>query len=347
MKQQPPGMGRPFEEMKRVSRILETVQMITVSPCRYRRRDLAARFEVTERTIQKDLDVIRHGMRLPLSHSPQGYFLEETPKLPAVRYSFAEAVAMLLALRAAVQTPGVASPELAAAAARLEAIFPPQVAAFLRRAMEQPVMTVNGAHRREMLMLLQRALIEGRKVRIMYKTSSRGGDLNERVVRPYHLMPYVRSWQLIGHCEKRDTVLMFKVDRILQATIMEEKYSIPADFDAAEYLGPAWGVMRSSGSDPVDVVLRFEARAGGWVAEEHWHPSQKVEELPDGRIVFKLHVVPTPEFVNWILYYGSRVEVLAPQELRERVADEHRSAAAIYAQRSASDSNQQEDQHGR
>ena len=33
---------------------------------------------------------------------------------------------------------------------------------------------------------------------------------------------------------------------------------------------------------------------------------------------------------EWPLCYGSRVEVLEPQELRERVADEHRRAAGIY-----------------
>jgi predicted DNA-binding transcriptional regulator YafY len=38
-------------------------------------------------------------------------------------------------------------------------------------------------------------------------------------------------------------------------------------------------------------------------------------------------VVITPEFVNWLLYYGSRVEVLEPAELRQRVAQEHRKAA--------------------
>lgn len=311
MKQQPPGMGRPLEEMKRVSRILETVQMITLNPSRYRRRDLAARFEVTERTIQKDLDVIRHGMKLPLLHSPKGYSLEKTPKLPLIHFSFAEALTLFLAVQAARQIPGIELSELAAVVARLEAIFPLEFASFLRKIIHKPFISVNGKHRREMLMLLSRALIEGRKVHMIYETRSRGGDVNERVVRPYHVMPYGRSWQLIGYCEKRDAVLIFKIDRILTAAMTEERYGIPADFDVDEYLGAAWGLMRSCGK-PVEVVLRFEPEAGHWVAEEHWHRSQQVEEQPDGSILFKLHIVTTPEFVNWILYYGDRVEVLTP-----------------------------------
>ena len=52
-----------LEETKRTSRILEIVQIIATAPRRYLRRHLAHRFEVSERMIQKDLDVIRHGLK--------------------------------------------------------------------------------------------------------------------------------------------------------------------------------------------------------------------------------------------------------------------------------------------
>ena len=52
-----------LEETKRTTRILEIVRIIATAPRRYLRRDLAQRFEVSERMIQKDLDVIRHGLR--------------------------------------------------------------------------------------------------------------------------------------------------------------------------------------------------------------------------------------------------------------------------------------------
>jgi len=52
MKSQFPGLGRPLEETKRTSRILELVQIIAVAPRRYLRRDLAQRFEISERMIQ-------------------------------------------------------------------------------------------------------------------------------------------------------------------------------------------------------------------------------------------------------------------------------------------------------
>ena len=319
-----------LEETKRTSRILEIVQIIAIAPRRYLRRDLARRFGISERMIQKDLDVIRHGLKLSLLHSPDGYYFEKMPRLPALQYTFAEGLALLLAVQAARQVSGIGSAELAAAAARLEASFPAEFTPLLRQVVAQPVVTAQREHRQQMLMLLNRALVEGRKVRMVYETRSRGGKISERVVHPYHIMPYVRSWQLIAHCERREAVLMFKVDRIQEATLLDERYRIPADFDSEAYMGAAWGAMRGEAGKPVDVVLRFGPEAGRWVTEEYWHSSQQAEEQPDGSMLFKLHIAVTPEFVNWLLYYGSRVEVLEPQELRERVVEEHGRAAGVY-----------------
>ncbi|MEW6446963.1 MAG: WYL domain-containing protein [Bacillota bacterium] len=315
--------------MKRVSRILELVQIIATSPHRYLRRDLAARFEVSERMIQKDLEVIRHGLVLPLARSREGYYFEKTPCLPALQFTFAEALALLLVLQAARQVSGIGSGELSAALTRLEALFPQEFAPLLRQAASTPVVSAQREHRQQMLMLLNQALIQGRKVRMIYATHSRGGKASERVVCPYHVMPYVRSWHLIAYCEWRQAVLVFKVDRIRQATLLDKRYRIPEEFDLAAYLGPAWGIMRGATGEAVDVVLRFEPEAGRRVAEEHWHPSQQVEEQSDGTVLFRLHIAVTPDFLNWLLYYGSRVEVLAPASLRKLVAAEHYRAAEV------------------
>lgn len=110
-----PGMGHTLEETKRISRIVDITHRIAVNPRRYLRRDLAQEFEVSERMIQKDLEIIRHGLRLPLEHTSQGYFFEHPPQLPALCLSFAESLALLLAIRTARQVSGIGSVDLDAA----------------------------------------------------------------------------------------------------------------------------------------------------------------------------------------------------------------------------------------
>jgi predicted DNA-binding transcriptional regulator YafY len=256
------------------------------------------------------------------------------PSLPALRYTFPEALAMLLALQAASHVSGAPSQELTAATARLESLLPAEFGPFLRQAANNRTAGGDrGAHRQQMLTLLTSALLRGQKVRILYGTGSRGGEVNERVVRPYHVMPYVRSWQLIAFCELRGKVRMFKVDRIQEAALLDEHYSIPADFDVESYMGMAWGMMRGGKQESEDVTLRFKPEAGRWVSEEQWHKSQKVETTADGSVLFRLHIPITPEFVNWVLYYGSRVEVIEPEGLRQKVAGEHQKAVAVYTRK--------------
>ncbi|MGC8492581.1 MAG: helix-turn-helix transcriptional regulator [Syntrophobacteraceae bacterium] len=327
-----PGLGRIYEETKRISRILELIRIINARPDRYRRRDLAARFEISERMIQKDLDVIRNGLKLALGRSAEGYRFEEVPKLPAVGFSFAEAVSVLLAVEAGRANTGIGALDLDAAVERLLGLFPPEFASRVSSlgkagARRKPV---SGRHRPQMLAFLQRAVLEGRKIRIRYSTSSRDAQESLRIVHPYHLLSYVRSWHLVAYCEKRGRPLTFKVDRIRRAEPLSERFEIPADFSLEEHIGDGWGIMSGKGEEAQEVELLFEPEAGRWVSEEEWHKSQKVETLPDGSVRFRLRLPITPDFVNWILYYGSRVEVVSPEGLRERVAGEHRRAAERY-----------------
>ena len=322
----PPGLGRPYEETKRIGRVLELIQLITIGPNRYRRRDLAERFEISERMIQKDLDLIRNGLKLDLSRSMEGYWFKDLPRLPAVGFTFSEAISLLLAVEAAGRISGVEVADLEAAIARIRGLFPAEFATHLRGVSKPAPLSkpVSGSRRAQMLTLLQRALLHRCKLRIRYRTSSRGGAESLRVVRPYHLLAYVRSWHLIAYCERRKKVLTFKVDRIRKAEVLSERYAIPSDFDLEDYLGLGWGLMNGQGGEPEEVELLFEPEAGRWVSEEQWHKSQHTETLASGLVRFRLHLPITPDFVSWILYYGSRVEVLKPQSLRDRVTDEHR-----------------------
>jgi predicted DNA-binding transcriptional regulator YafY len=319
------------EEIKRTSRILEMVLMIASAPERFSRKMLADRFEISERMVTKDLTVIRHGLKLDLCHSSQGYYFSKPPAIPALRFTFPEALSLLNAVQAAQQFSGVASGDLAAAIARLEALFPAEFTPLLRQINTPASVTAQGQHRHQMLMLLNRALLLRRKVEITYETASRGGDVTQRTVRPYAVMPYDRSWQMIAYCEFRQAVVMFKLDRIHQATVLTSGYEIPTTFDLNEYMGNTWGALRVPGGVAEDICLHFDTEAGRWVAEERWHASQEVERLPDGSLIFRVRTVVTDEFVKWVLRYGSQVVVLAPESLREAVRAEHLRAAALYA----------------
>jgi predicted DNA-binding transcriptional regulator YafY len=163
-----------------------------------------------------------------------------------------------------------------------------------------------------------------------YASVSRGGEQTERKVDPYAIVPYVRSFHLVGYCHLRQEVRIFKVDRIKSLQVTRQQFQIPDDFDLKEYIGDSWGLLRGAGGEPEEVRLRFSPRAGRWVSEEQWHPGQQVEWQPDGTLIFSLRVAINPAFVRWILYYGSEVEVIEPEWLAREVWKEARDTADRY-----------------
>ncbi len=314
--------GGKLEETKRIGRVLQILQLIASQPRRWRRRDLAERFEISERQIDKDIELIRHGLVLSLRHSPEGYYYETVPHLAAAPMGFHEALALILAARSALSGDGIDTADLAAAISRLEAQLPLPLRGLLAQAQRPGHASPAAEQRAQVLAAIERAIAEGRKVRMTYASAVRGGETSERVVRPYTAMRYLRSWYVIGYCERRGDVRMFKVGRIRSLSQTSERYEIPRDFDLDAYFGGGWGILRSADARPEHVVLVFNPEAGRWICDETWHPAQAVTTAADGSVRFAVDVPVTPELVRWVLGYGARVRVESPASLRAAVVAE-------------------------
>lgn len=313
---------RKLEETKRIGRVLLILQLIASQPRRWRRRELAERFELSERQIDKDLELIRHGLAFSLRHAPNGYYFETLPHLAAAPLGFQEALALILAARSALSGDGIDRADLAAAMSRLEAQLPIPVRGLLARSWQLDRAGPAAEHRLRMLAAVERAMADRRKVRMVYASAIRGGETTERIVRPYTGIRYNRGWYIIGHCELRDEVRMFKVGRIRSLIETSEPFEVPPDFDLDGYFGGGWGILRSADGQPERVALVFNPEAGRWITDELWHPAQELSTEPDGSVRFSVTVPITPELIRWVLGYGARVRVETPRALREAVVAE-------------------------
>jgi predicted DNA-binding transcriptional regulator YafY len=313
-----------LQETRRTTRLLDLIWRISTAPKQWPRRRLAEQYEVSERQITKDLEVLRHGLRFPIRRSAEGYYFEQIPRLPTTSFSFEEAVSLLLAVRAGGALAGVDGEALGAAVGRLESLFPREFRAVLRAVDAE----TGGADRRtEALAALQTAVGQRRRVRLEYAAASRGGAVTERDVDPYVVIPYGKSWHLAGYCHLRDAVRLFKVDRIRRLRPLDARFADP-QFDLAEFMGRGWGIMRGVDGPVEEVALRFRPPTASFVTEESWHPSQRVTWEAAGTAVFTVTVIVTPELQRWVYGYGSDVEVLAPAHLRDWVAAEARRVAS-------------------
>jgi predicted DNA-binding transcriptional regulator YafY len=312
-------------ETTRVSRILEIIWNITRAPRQWTRKRLAEQFDVSERMITNDLAIIEHGLRFELGNERgKGYYFKSVPQLPAVTYSLSEALALVLAAQSGRRMGGIPHADLSSAIARLHSVFPPEMRTLVERLDGGETGSVY-EHREEMLAVCSQAVSQRRSLNIIYAAASRNGIESTRRVDPYAVVPYVKSWHMIGYCHLRQDIRTFKLDRIREVISIGGSFEQANDFELEAYLAAGWGLIRGIEEPAEEIELSFNATAGRWVAEEVWHASQILEWMDDGRLRFCVTIQMTPEFQRWVFRYGSEVEVIKPASLREWVHDEARA----------------------
>lgn len=98
-----------------------------------------------------------------------------------------------------------------------------------------------------------------------------------------------------------------------------------------DYLAAAFGIFKGEARETV--VLHFSPTMARFVSNEFWHGDQVMEPLPDGGLRLSLPVANLTEIRMKVLQYGSEVEVVAPDELREQVAAEAARVVELYGRK--------------
>jgi predicted DNA-binding transcriptional regulator YafY len=323
--------SRRLPESTRIARVLEIIWRISIRPRYWTRSRLAEEFEVSERTITADLDILRHRLRFELLNDRgRGYYFERVPQLPSVSYSVPEALALILAAEAGRHVSGISQQDLSSAIARLESVFPGELGRMVRHHADRGA-APGPTHRERMLQVCAQAALSRQRLHIEYITAYRGGAETSRDVDPWAVFPYDRSWHMVGYCHLRNDVRVFKIDRVRAATMLEQRFQPPRDFDLAAFLSDGWGLMRGIDAPVERVVLRFSPVAAAWIIDEQWHASQEMRTEDDGWLTFQVQIQITPEFQRWVFGYGREVRVIAPDSLRRWVEDEARAVLSTNA----------------
>lgn len=171
------------------------------------------------------------------------------------------------------------------------------------------------------------ALAERRPARMNYRSPVEPEICTK--VHPYRLLFSRRSWYLIGRSSLHRSVRTFNVGRITRLETLDEKYEIPRGFSLSRYLRNAWHLVPEPGPDR-KVTVRFSKLVAQNVAEVAWHKTQQLHFNDDGTLDYHVTVSGLTEMSWWILGYGDQAEVLAPDELRARIAAKAAKMIEIY-----------------
>lgn len=160
------------------------------------------------------------------------------------------------------------------------------------------------------------------KVRIAYR-NRRNGKVNDRLVHPYGFLFGYRNYLVAFHEHpKANDFSLFSLSNIQSAEVLEDSFERDEAFSLPDFAARSFGVFQS---EPEDVVWKFTPEAASTAAEFDFHPTQVLEPQDDGSLIVRFRAASDLEMA-WHLYmWGDKVDVLAPDSLRDMVRD-HRPA---------------------
>jgi predicted DNA-binding transcriptional regulator YafY len=148
-------------------------------------------------------------------------------------------------------------------------------------------------------------------------------------IQKYDFAPYLLiASYTVGSIKHPEVLRTFKFERIRYAQLTEEIFQTPEDFEDRALLR-TWGIVNID-EEPVEVHLRFSQYVAKRVKETMWHPAQQILETPGAGLTWTAQISNTLEIESWIRSWGADCEVLAPQELREKMMKEANNLAALY-----------------
>lgn len=170
------------------------------------------------------------------------------------------------------------------------------------------------------------ATLAGHVLSLEYHGRGRGAATQRRV-HPQRLLHYRGNWYLIAWCEQAVDLRTFALERIRKMEVLDEAARSVDPERLSRHFGATFGIFTGEAGDWA--VLRFNASAARWVADEHWHPDQ-IGQWRDGNYELQIPYSDPRELIMDILKFGPDVEVVAPPELREAVAQRVRETGARY-----------------
>ena len=172
-----------------------------------------------------------------------------------------------------------------------------------------------------------------RRLQMRYRRGSSDGPVVERTVDPLGFVLKAATWYLVARAEK--DLRTYRVSRIVELTILDDRFERPADFDLAEYWAESVDAYaRSMPSFSATLRVRGEGleRLASEIGQGPVDQAVALAAAPDegGWLVISVALEDLWHAKGQLLHLGADVEVVEPQELRETVAAASRAMAALY-----------------
>ena len=317
-----------YRQWRLLSHVPRQPQKITVRElCERLKND---QFEVTERTIQRDLQELSGVFPITADGGakPFGWsWLRDAKSLDLPRLTIDEALTWVLAEQHIGQMLPCSAleqlrPYFKAARERLDREPKPRLgSSWLNkvRAVQPTQPLIPPAISDDVHRTLSEALLHEKQIAIQYR---RKGEREAKAYQAHPLALIQRGGilYLFARLFEYPNARLLALHRIEQATLLEDQAAqAPEGFDLDREL--ASGRLDFGSGEQLEIKLRFYNGKGEHLHETLLSQEQTIEEGDNEALTITATVADTPQLKWWLLGFGENVEVLAPASLRHELTD--------------------------
>jgi len=280
-----------------------------------RAEDLAQHFEVSVRTMYRDLEALSES-GVPLVATPgKGYQLMDGYFLPPLAFTATEAALLALGgdfIKQRVDTE--LQQQATTALQKLQSVLPAEKREAITRWRSEMLFSPMARASDDPRLTRLRAAMQDRRVLRLTYHAFRRAEPEDREVEPVSMIYFRDRWHVGAYCRLRQGPRLFRLDRIDNFRVLEERFTL-----SERHALP--GYTEDWKADAPEVRVRFQPAVERWVRERQPFTFLR-EERDEVGPIFVYAVRNEDDLVRWLMAWGASADVLSPPSLRIRLAAE-------------------------
>ena len=303
---------------------LVSIIMILLDKKRIGAQELADMFEVSPRTIYRDIDTINVA-GIPVRSSPGvggGFEIMEEYKIDRKVFSADDLSAILIGLSSLSNM--IRGDELVNALAKVKSFIPADRANDIELKANQIYIDLSpwmGNRNIQSYLEIIKTALQGNKL-LSFEYTDRYGNKTARTAEPYQLVLKNSHWYWQGYCLKRNDFRLFKISRISNLQIQKEFFT-PRDYqkpqlDFTDILATMQTKIK------IRIYKSVMDRVLDYCAYEHFSPDG------DEHYIVSFPFIENEYYYNILFSFGDKCECLEPLHIRTEMKRRIHDIATLY-----------------
>lgn len=281
-------------------------------------QEIADRFEISLRTVYRDIRALdKAGVPIG-SEAGIGYFLMEGYHLPPVMFTNPEANALVLGAKLVEKmTDASINAAFQSALYKVKSVLKSHskesVADMEQRIEVRRNLGTPPPFENHFLLDIQQAIVQQNVLEIEY-SASRTAQPTRRNIEPIGLLHYGSGWHLIAFCQLRNDYRDFRVDRIGTLGKAGKTFRAQSAHSFQAYLAQIVQTLNLE-----EAVILFDKSVACFVGEQKYAYGFIAEESLENQVRMRFLTAYPEALAHWLLMYTNAITIEKPAHLREKM----------------------------